>query len=294
MADGELVHRARSAVGLGDVDQTALGLIRLSGGMNHGVFASTDASALVVKVFATGAGDEPAREWEALEALAGSGLAPTPVQFEPSEPAVVVMTRISGRSLPASALDETHAAAIGSAHRRIHQAEPDVQRHPSHDGVRAALAALRSNAAASFESHSNAVAAAWREAGAWLRTADVERCLSSARLCFSRGDPNLENYLWTDDGVVLIDFENSGYSDPVLEFADFAEHANNHALNEDFLFTLAAASGLTESDIGRVRDARRLMTCFWLVLITTRDRANLPTTITLDEQAHRTLQALDR
>ena len=293
MPDRELVHRARFAVGVGDADRTA-GLIRLSGGMSHAVFAPTDKPALVVKVFTTGAGDEATREWEGLEALAGTGLAPTPVQFEPSDPAVVVMTLVTGRALPARALDESHAAAIGRAHRRIHQAEPDTHRPPSHNRVRAALAMLRSNAMADLKSESSTVAAAWREAGDWIRTADIERSLSSPRLCFCRGDPNLKNYLWTDGGVVLVDFENSGYNDPAFELADFAEHANNHALTEDFLSTLAAASGLTESDVNQVRDARRLMTCFWLALITTRHLTNLPTTITLDEQAGRTLEVLSR
>ena len=137
-------------------------------------------------------------------------------------------------------------------------------------------------------------ASAWIAGRRWVSDIDVERILSFDELCFSRGDPNLTNYLWSDGGVVLVDWENSGYNDPAIELADFAEHASTRALSDDFWSALADATGLTKADRVRVPNARRLIACFWLVLIASRQREGLPTTVTLDEQAHRTLEVLGR
>jgi thiamine kinase-like enzyme len=75
--------------------------------------------------------------------------------------------------------------------------------------------------------------------------------------------PNLSNYLWSDDGVVLIDWENSGYNNPAIEPADMAEHASTRALSEDFWTELADVTELTHADRARVVQGRRLMACFW-------------------------------
>ncbi len=110
--------------------------------MTHHVFAPLDDSNLVVKVFETSSREEPEHEWDALVTLAGSGIAPEPVHFEAGDPAIVVMTRVSGSSLPAGAIGAEHAREIGRAHRLVHRMVPEVRRPPSHSGVWAARAAL--------------------------------------------------------------------------------------------------------------------------------------------------------
>ena len=140
---------------------------------------------------------------------------------------------------------------------------------------------------------SDVVAGAWRAAQVWMADADVKHLLYSDSLSFSRGDPNLSNYMWSDEGLVLIDWENSGYNDAALELADMAEHASTRPLGEDFWTELADATELTRADRARVAQGRRLMACFWLVLIESRQRQGLPTTVTLEEQARRTLATLD-
>ena len=100
-----LLSSARAAVESAEADPAEYGLSRLSGGMTHDLFVPVDSPNLVVKVFQTAGRNEPEREWDALETLAGSGIAPDPVHFDRSSPAVVVMTRASGSSLPAGALD---------------------------------------------------------------------------------------------------------------------------------------------------------------------------------------------
>src|SRR2546429_8491740 len=153
------------------------------------------------------------------------------------------------------------------------------------------------------------VTLAWRAAQTWIADVDIQYLLSSDDLRFCRGDPNLSNHLWSDEGLVLIDWENSGYNHPALELADMAEHASTRALSEDFWVHLAdapelprgatlvpgdlATTELTQEDRARVTQARRLLSCFWLVLIESRKRQGLPTTVTLDEQASRTLAALE-
>lgn len=296
MSAKNLVDRARAALDEGDGSLSGLGLERLAGGMSHAVFAPIEDPALVVKVFARDLYEEPAREWEALVALAGSGLAPEPVHYGAGSAAtVVVMTRVTGVSLSAGELGERHAVLLGGAHRRVHAMSPSARRPLSHSWVRAAAEALRSSAAARGPDGASAIfAASWAAARDWVIRVDVDAILSSHETCFSRGDPNLTNYLWSGDRVALIDWENSGTTDPVLELADFAEHASTRVMADAFWDALADATGLGTSDRGRISSARRLMTCFWLVLVASRQRQGRPTTVTLDEQAERTLSVLDR
>lgn len=285
---GDLVDRARRAVG---DDPGPFGLERLSGGMSHAVFGPVDDATLVVKVFASSTRQEPEREWEALVAFGGSGVAPEAVHSDFGDPAVVVMTKVAGTSLPASSLGAEHARAIGEAHRRVHGAGPLTGRPLSHVWIREACAALHEE---SDPDAPEVFTRAWAAARRWVGGAgvDVDRILSAGGSCFSRGDPNLSNYLWSDGGLVLVDWESSGPSDPVVELADFAEHASTRELTEEFLAALAEATGLSAADRRRLADARRLVACFWLVLIASHQRAGLPTTVSLEDQAHRTLAAL--
>lgn len=264
--------------------------------MTHDVFSVHEEPSLVVKVFRTSNGGEPVREWEALLSLAGSGVTPGPVHFDLGEPPVVVMERVRGSSLTADALEASHAAAIGRAHRLVHGTRQSAAGDISLSGLRATAASLRHGREElpwKKRDAAGVVGRAWRAAQAWFADADTDRLLSSDRLRFSRGDPNLSNYLWTEEGVVLVDWENSGCNDPALELADMAEHASTRALGDDFWELVADATELTASDRARFAHGRRAMACFWLVLIESRHSQGLPTTVTLEEQAERTLAILD-
>jgi hypothetical protein len=269
--------------------------VRLCGGMTNDVFALLDDPDRVVKGFRT-PGDAAHREWDALVALGGSGIAPEPVHLAAGDPAVVVMTRVRGSSRPADSLGADHARAIGEAHRLVHRTVPDTRRPPSHSGVRTLRAALMGDdlrTASEADTELEVVPQAWQAARTWIAAADIARLLSFDPPCFSRGDPNLTNYLWNDDGLVLVDWESSGHDDPALQLADMAEHASTRTLGGTFWDQVADATDLTQADRARVADGRRLMACFWLVLIASRQRDGLPTTVTLDEQAARTLLVLD-
>jgi len=264
--------------------------------MTHHVFAPVDHPDVVVKVFQSTSRDESEREWDALLALSGCGIAPEPLHFDDGDPATVVMTRVSGSSLTAEALSPDHAHQIGRVHGLVHRVVPEVRRPLAHSGVRGARRALmaddRHETSSLLVDASDTVARAWRAAQMWIADTDVEHLLSSGGPRFSRGDPNLSNYLWGEAGVVLIDWENSGDNDPAIDLADMAEHASTRTLGEDFWIELADATGLDRADRARVVEGRRLMACFWLVLIESRRRQGLPTTVTLEEQARRTLGTL--
>ena len=163
----------------------------------------------------------------------------------------------------------------------------------SYNGVRVARKQLASDDVLPHGHSSDIGLRAWRAAKEWIAAEDLDQLLSSSDLCFSQGDSNLSNYLWTDGGcLVLIDWEYSGLSDPVLELAGLAEHASTRALAEDFWMELADAIELGPANCSRLARARKAMACFWIVLIANRQRQGLPTTLTADEQAHRTLTIL--
>lgn len=205
---GDLVGRARAAVATPGADPALHGLSRLAGGMTHHVFAPLDDSNVVIKVFQTTSRDEPEHEWDALVTLAGSGIAPEPVHFDAGDPAVVVMTRVSGSSLPAGSIGAEHARQIGRVHRLVHRMVPEVRRPPSHSGARAARTALmlddRHESSSVSVDASDVVARAWRAAQVWIAGADLERLLYSDSLSFSRGDPNLSNYLWSEKALSVM------------------------------------------------------------------------------------------
>ena len=288
----EIVRRARGAVEATGGDSDELGLARLAGGMSHDVFAPLDRPDLVVKVFQAAAQREANQEGEGLTLLATTGLAPAPVHRDLDGRPVVVMSRVAGTPLPAAALTEQHAAAIGAAHRRVHLATPPAPAPPEDSSAKALRAPLLAELP---EETPDVVVQAWRAARSWAvarEDADAVTPPGEARFC--RGDPNLGNYLWSGLDVVLVDWENSGCNNPVLELADLAEHASTGALGEPFWHDVAAATGLRDSERLRITEARRAMACFWLVLVESRQRQGLPTTITLEDQARKTLAALER
>jgi aminoglycoside phosphotransferase (APT) family kinase protein len=265
--------------------------------MTHDVFVPVDSPHLVVKVFQSAGRNEPEQEWHALETLAGSGIAPDPIYFDRTSPAVVVMSRVPGLSLQAGALGQEHADTIGRVHLLVHKTVSESGRPAAHSHLRAAQTTLThaggERALAAPADEPDVISRAWRAAQTWIAEVEIDHLVSPERLRFSRGDPNLSNYLWSEDRLVLIDWENCGYNDPAVELADMAEHASTRTLGEAFWTHLADATELTQADRARVMHGRRLIACFWLVLIESRQQQGLPTTVTLEEQALRTLTTLD-
>jgi hypothetical protein len=264
--------------------------------MTHDVFVPEDHPGLVVKVFAGSKGREPDNEWNALTALATTGLAPTPVHFDRGRCPVVVMEHAEGTSLTAGSLGSEHAAAIGRAHRLVH-AQPAARRRGSRSPsvllrIRLALMLPRPRHWRDSDT-AELIADAWRAARAWAVDLHMQQLVAGDQLRFSRGDPNLTNYLWSGEKVVLVDWEDSGYNDPAMQLADMAEHPSTRPLTDRFWSEVAVATELTPVDLDRAARGRRAMACFWLVVIENRQREGRPTTVTLQEQSQRTLEVLD-
>jgi hypothetical protein len=294
----DLVRRARAATSSPVGDPERFGLVRLDGGMTHDVFVPEADASVVLKVFRGGEdGTQSRNEWDALVALAGSGIAPRPVHFAHGDRPVVVMERALGSSVRDSAMAAGHASALGGAHRRVQDFAIDRSPGIPHAGLLAARSALLRDqpdgAGAPEERAPRVVERAWSAARNWAAGGDVDALGSPDRLVFSRGDPNLSNYLWSENGLVLIDWENCGYNDPALQLADMAEHASTRALSEEFWARVADATELSPAERRRVAPGRRAMACFWRVLIERRHALGLPTTVTREGQAQRTLAVLD-
>ena len=289
----DLVRAVRRVVGSPGCDPATHGLVRLEGGMSHDVFAPVDDAAVVAKAFTPETSDAASREWAALVALAGRGLAPEPVHLDRAGDPVVVMSRLAGVSLPVEALGTEHAERLAAAHRTVHGLVVDGA-PPLHAGIWRARSTLLGHTPSEEVRGSEVVRRAWAEANEFLSAFDLGGLLSSdARLRFCRGDPNLRNYLWRDDGIALVDWEDSGGNDPALEIADMAEHASTRAAPEAFWTVLAEATGLEDdAEVRRIAAARRVMACFWLVIVEDRHRRGLPATVTLEDQAVRTLAVL--
>jgi Ser/Thr protein kinase RdoA (MazF antagonist) len=81
------------------------------------------------------------------------------------------------------------------------------------------------------------------------------------------GDGNLDNVMWDGERCHLIDFEEYGVSDLAYELADVVEHASTRlrGLLDVDRFLAAFELGPVQRD--RVREDRRLMACFWLLML---------------------------
>ena len=253
-------------------------LERLSGGLHHDVFVAGD---VVVKVFRASARDEPLREWEALAALAGTGLAATPMAFDPSPPEVVVMSLLPGRALSSVAeLTSARVEVLGAGHRRLHGLRPPASRRLSLSHPATLLPRTRSMFG-EWDDVSPELGDVVGEAKTWLASPAGDRLVSGAGSAFCQGDPNLANTLWSEDGdgssLRFLDFEDSGLGDPAFEVGDLAEHLSTRGAPDSLWDELADATGLSAVVDGpRILEARRLMACFWLVILERRRRRGEP------------------
>lgn len=295
-AKGDLVEMARQAVRTGE---TVEGLTPLSGGLTHDVFAVEDRD-LVVKVYRSWGRSEPAREWQTLCAVVELGLGPTPVSLTPAdgvEPPVVVMGRVRGQDRPACDLRPDDLAAIAEAHRAFHRLSMRRDQLP----VSHPLTVLKrtQDLISSWEEseipsdRADEINAAGDKARRWLQDGTQDLLVGASDEVFSRGDPNLTNYLWMDDGLILIDFEDAGIADPSIELADFFEHASSRGLLPEYWSVMCDLYGLDQRGRLRADAGRKLLACFWLAVLYRRYRDGAgPVNLTLEDQAVRVLALL--
>jgi aminoglycoside phosphotransferase (APT) family kinase protein len=269
----------------------------ISGVWSHSLFgADLNGQAVVVKVFGDVRRDEHVREWDALCALGDGDLAPEPLHLsvDDGRPAIV-MSRVEGRRLGLADLTESQLEAFVAAHHRVHCAWPEAVRQANSSP--AAILARTSAALTEFATAPGPIpstrARALQVAATWTRSIGPTWDEAwQGREVYCRGDPNSANYLWSGDQVTLVDFEDAGRNDPAFELADMVEHAANRDLS---VATVDHLSELWDQDRRRpdLLQGRRIIACFWLVLLEGRERQNLPPRqVTATQQAERVLELL--
>jgi aminoglycoside phosphotransferase (APT) family kinase protein len=293
---GRLVGSARRAV---RSDETVEGLRPLSGGLSHDVFeADTTQGPVIVKVFRSVARDEHDREREGLAGLKGTGIAPKALHFDADEGLpVVVMSRVDGQAADVASLTSDHMQRIADAHRLMWSVRPRSDRlslgHPSVTLHRTRALLDEWDGSVQHVVDGPGVRLAGESSKAWLASSNATALVDRADSAFGRGDPNISNYLWTEDSLQLIDFEDSGVNDPVFELGDMAEHLSMRPVEETLWTVLADASQLNSGELSRFADSRRLLACFWLGVLERRTRrGDPPVQVDLSQQAERVLSLL--
>ena len=127
----------------------------------------------------------------------------------------------------------------------------------------------------------------------WLQSAPVAALAEPLReRVFSQADGNLGNFMWDGEQCRVVDFEDSGVSDPAYEVADLVEHVTvwlPGLVNADELVSLLEFS--PEQNV-RVAHFRRLFAVYWLLILPGNSGAGRNPEGSLERQADRVLSLL--
>jgi hypothetical protein len=246
-------------------------------------------------------GDEPRREWQALNLLAryAPGLAPEPIRADPAaDPPVIVMTRLPGEPLGARPATSAQADAIAAALGRLHHAIPPsvletIERAPGSPQL--VIGRIRDMAAACDAGSLGPLPrAAYRSALGWLGSGQAVRpAPAPLPAVFAQRDPNLANHLWDGRRVRLVDFEHAGRGDRATELADFVEHITVWAHAGIDAESFLDRFDLTQPEHRQIARLRRLAAAFWVMrLLPTGSAHQHNPPGTLERQASRLLSLL--
>lgn len=254
----------------------------------------------VVKRFRSWDRGEPDLEWRGLKLLHrfSPGLAPEPLERRTEDGApLIVMTRLPGEPLGAAPLTPEQIAGLGLALRRMHNDVPaDVlARVPARRWGAAELAEkLRSDLRDLHQHSAPVVDMALAAAGDWISRKPLRLDLGMGEpRAFTQADGNLGNFLWDGETCRVVDFEDSGGSEPAYEVADLLEHVSVWVPNLVDAGDLVGVLELSAEQERRLTDFRRLFAIYWLLMLLPGNRAhgrNPPGT--LNRQADRLLQLL--
>lgn len=227
--------------------------------MGHDVTIDGD---LVSKRYESFARDEHRRESDGLRLLQryAPGLAPVLISAALSErPPMVTMSRLPGRALTVADLAGPVRTALSTALQRMHRGVPAAVAACQPWSLGAAEVMLPRIRRMCSEHRPHPVVRDW--------LADLDPlAIGTDRAVFGRGDHNLENFLLDGDVVRLIDFEDSGRIDRIMELAQLIEHASTAEVPESTWTRFLAEQRLDRNERVRLAQCRRLMAVFWLQL----------------------------
>jgi len=228
----------------------------------------------VVKRYRSWERSEPDREWAALTLLhrCSPGLAPEPFEYRSDRGMpTLVMSRVPGVPLGASALTPAQVVAVSDAMRTMHQAVPadHLDRIPERiSGPTEMVVYMREWCRQPRERGSVLVDSAFEAGTQWVQGPEATELTGPLKdRVFANGDGNLGNYMWDGERCRVVDFEDSGASDCAYEVADLVEHVSvwlAGLLDSD---ALVDRFGLDVVQMHRLLASRRLLALFWLLML---------------------------
>jgi aminoglycoside phosphotransferase (APT) family kinase protein len=228
----------------------------------------------VLKRYRSWENGEPEREWSALTLLHRTvpGVAPEPLEqrFDDGVPAIV-MSRVPGEPLGTAPLNRQQLRALGHVLRRMYAGVPiDLLEGLGERnwGPTEMVSTLRSWIGEPHSSVSPTVQGALDAAGIWLGSTEVTSLTGPlVERVFTQADGNLGNFIWDGYGCSVVDFEDSGVSDPAFEVADLVEHVTVWLPGLLEVGDLVDALGFSQEQRRRLHGFRRLMSVFWLLML---------------------------
>lgn len=213
---------------------------------------------------------EPDREWAALQLLTreAPGLAPEPIgrEIEDGRP-VVVMSLVTGEPL-SGRLSVDQERALVEALRRLFAVPVPAGLEERANGPRVMRDKVREWLAEDYDltacQDADLVLIAKDRGVQWLTGLRIP---ASTDRVIAIGDGNLDNVLWDGEVCRLIDWEEYGVSDLAYELADLLEHASSRLTGALDVDAVIAAFDLDDTQQSLLLDHRRLLACFWLMML---------------------------
>jgi aminoglycoside phosphotransferase (APT) family kinase protein len=225
----------------------------------------------VVKQYRSWDHGEADREWAGLSVLHrhAPGLSPQPLRRRTGHGAPVIeMTRVPGEPLGTTPLSQAQVGAAARALTQMYRAVPG-QTLASLPERRWGPGEMRSRTRRRIQQTPGGTcpvaAEALSAAGAWLSSDDS--AAAPAEPVFAHADGNIANLIWDGERCRLVDFEDSGVSDPAYEVADLLEHPSVRLPRLISASDFAGALGLPRTMTPRLLGFRRLMAIYWLLML---------------------------
>ena len=229
---------------------------------------------LVMKRYRSWLNGEADREWRGLSLLDRTvpGLAPHPLERRVEDGApIIVMTRVPGAALGSSALNSEQLAGLAqtlknmfAAARREELQKLDERRW----GPSQMVSKLRAWIDEARPVLEPLVEEALRAAKRWLGSSQATALGGPlVERAFTNADGNIGNFIWDGERCYVVDFEDSGVSDPVYEIADLVEHVSVWLPGLIKADEFATSLALSNEQERRLLSFRRLMAVFWLLML---------------------------